>query len=106
MGSWFVVTGSAFLNYPFCPNSLFGFSRGAYTARALAGMLQKVGLLPLCNDAQLPFAYDMYAHVAVTSPGHDATEEEIRAAEEEIDLVETFKRTFCREVTVEFLGVW
>ena len=69
-------------------------------------MLQKVGLLPMCNDAQLPFAYDMYAHVAVTSPDHNASEEEIRIAEEEVDLVETFKRTFCREVTVEFLGVW
>ena len=43
---------------------LFGFSRGAYTARALAGMLQKVGLLPMCNDAQLPFAYEIgRAHV-------------------------------------------
>lgn len=28
---------------------LFGFSRGAYTARALAGMLNKVGLLPPDN---------------------------------------------------------
>jgi len=28
---------------------IFGFSRGAYTARALAGMIHKVGLLPLGN---------------------------------------------------------
>ncbi|PIL31232.1 hypothetical protein GSI_05930 [Ganoderma sinense ZZ0214-1] len=40
--------------------SLFGFSRGAYTARALAGMLHKVGLLPPDNYQQVPFAYKMY----------------------------------------------
>lgn len=36
---------------------LLGFSRGAYTARALAGMLHKVGLLPAHNQAQIVFAY-------------------------------------------------
>lgn len=32
---------------------LFGFSRGAYTCRALAGMLYKVGLLPKDNQEQV-----------------------------------------------------
>ena len=32
---------------------IFGFSRGAYTARALAGMIQKVGLLPPGNHNQI-----------------------------------------------------
>ncbi|EKM57152.1 uncharacterized protein PHACADRAFT_208293 [Phanerochaete carnosa HHB-10118-sp] len=77
---------------------LFGFSRGAYTARALAGMLQKVGLLPRSNDAQLYFAYDMYAKTATNADDKDF--------DEQVILVETFKRTFCREVKVEFLGVW
>lgn len=40
--------------------SLFGFSRGAYTARALAGMIEKVGLLPAGNHQQVPFAYNIY----------------------------------------------
>ena len=39
---------------------IFGFSRGAYTARALAGMIEKVGLLPTGNHQQVPFAYRMY----------------------------------------------
>lgn len=42
---------------------LFGFSRGAYTARCLAGMIHKVGLLPAHNTAQLPFAYEYANHV-------------------------------------------
>ena len=39
---------------------IFGFSRGAYTARALAGLIEKVGLLPAGNHQQVPFAYKMY----------------------------------------------
>ena len=39
---------------------IFGFSRGAITARALAGVLQKVGLPPAWNLEQLPFAYAIY----------------------------------------------
>lgn len=37
---------------------LFGFSRGAYTARALGGMLAKVGLLPRDNLQPVKFAYN------------------------------------------------
>ncbi|KAH9168461.1 hypothetical protein EDB89DRAFT_1583900 [Lactarius sanguifluus] len=39
---------------------IFGFSRGAYTARALAGMLHKVGLLFKDNHEQVSFAYKLY----------------------------------------------
>ena len=70
--------------------SIFGFSRGAFTARALAGMLQKVGLLPPCNIEQLPFAYSMYA----------------REDAEGINLSQQFKRTFSVDVKIQFLGVW
>ncbi|THG97980.1 hypothetical protein EW026_g4130 [Hermanssonia centrifuga] len=66
---------------------MFGFSRGAYTARALAGMLHKVGLLPSGNFQQIPFAYKMYE-------GDD------------MDLIKYYKRANCREVDIDFLGVW
>ncbi|KZT19462.1 hypothetical protein NEOLEDRAFT_1077768 [Neolentinus lepideus HHB14362 ss-1] len=69
---------------------IFGFSRGAYTARALAGMLQKVGLLSKDNCQQLPFAYSMYA----------------RNDLEGLQLSIMFKRTFSIDVKIEFLGVW
>ncbi|KAH8993939.1 hypothetical protein EDB92DRAFT_2064462 [Lactarius akahatsu] len=67
---------------------LFGFSRGAYTARALAGMLHKVGLLSRDNIEQIPFAYELYK-----SDGNDA-------------LAQEFKMAFSREVPIEFVGVW
>lgn len=69
---------------------IFGFSRGAYTALALAGMLQKVGLLPQCNIEQLPFAYAMYE----------------REDKDGLDLSVQFKQTFSIDVNIQFLGVW
>lgn len=69
---------------------LFGFSRGAYTARCLAGMLNKVGLLPAHNTAQVQFAYNFYKD------------------DSEIGwkMSQGFKKTFCIEVSVYFLGLW
>ncbi|KAJ3507654.1 hypothetical protein NLJ89_g6184 [Agrocybe chaxingu] len=69
---------------------IFGFSRGAYTARCLAGMIHKVGLLPTCNHQQVPFAYKMYT----------------QADEEGWKQSNVFKKTFSIDVDIEFVGVW
>ncbi|KAF9515825.1 hypothetical protein BS47DRAFT_1341434 [Hydnum rufescens UP504] len=64
---------------------LFGFSRGAYTARALAGMLYTVGLLPRGMTEQVDFAYSIYKQ------GHQSA---------------AYKQAFSRTITIEFIGVW
>ncbi|KAH6655350.1 hypothetical protein BKA67DRAFT_560427 [Truncatella angustata] len=69
---------------------LFGFSRGAYTVRCLAGMLHKVGLLPASNVSQLNFAYNFYKN----------------DTEDGRELAAGFKRTFCTHVEVYFVGIW
>jgi uncharacterized protein (DUF2235 family) len=38
---------------------LFGFSRGAYTARAVASLLRMYGLIPRGNEALVPYAIRM-----------------------------------------------
>jgi len=70
--------------------SLFGFSRGAYTARALAGMLHKVGLLPAYNHEQVRFAYHMFK----------------RDDDEGWKMSNGFKRAFSIDVKIDFLGVF
>ena len=40
---------------------LFGFSRGAYTARAIAGVLHMFGLLCPGNEGLIPYVVRMYA---------------------------------------------
>ncbi|MEV6850661.1 DUF2235 domain-containing protein [Actinoplanes sp. NPDC051411] len=47
---------------------VFGFSRGAYTARALCGMLYRVGLLRPGSDNLIPYAVRVYAR----QPGKDS----------------------------------
>ncbi|KZT19040.1 hypothetical protein NEOLEDRAFT_1078676 [Neolentinus lepideus HHB14362 ss-1] len=69
---------------------IFGFSRGAYTARALAGMVHKVGLLPASNHQQIPFAYKMYT----------------KADQAGWEQSTAFKKAFSVDVEIEFLGVW
>ncbi|GLB43692.1 putative uncharacterized alpha/beta hydrolase domain (DUF2235) [Lyophyllum shimeji] len=69
---------------------IFGFSRGAYTARALAGMIHKIGLLPKCNHQQVPFAYKMYSR------------------EDDLGWRQStaFKKAFSIDVDIELLGLW
>ncbi|KAJ7114597.1 hypothetical protein C8R43DRAFT_902991 [Mycena crocata] len=69
---------------------IFGFSRGAYIARSLAGMIHKVGLLPACNHQQVPFAYKMYT-----------TNDETGWKQSN-----AFKKAFSIDVDIEFIGVW
>lgn len=67
---------------------LFGFSRGAYTARALAGMLNKVGLLQKGSVNLIPYASDLY---------NTRNNDQIAAG---------FKKTYCNECKPHFVGVW
>lgn len=72
---------------------LFGFSRGAYTVRSLAGLLRNSGLLRLENLPRLDDAYRLYRRRDKQS--HP------RAIESEL-----FRRTWSREVRVHCIGVW
>jgi uncharacterized protein (DUF2235 family) len=81
---------------------IFGFSRGAYTARVLAGMLHLLGLLPRGNQNMLPYAMELFR--AVRSDRDDYWR-----------LCDQFRWTFSRPAfdgddqrhfLVHFLGVW
>jgi uncharacterized protein (DUF2235 family) len=67
---------------------IFGFSRGAYTARALAGMIHKVGLLSQGNEELIPFAWAQYKR------------------ETDWSISGGFRKTFCRKVSIDFIGLW
>lgn len=67
---------------------LFGFSRGAFTARATAGMVHKCGLLRPDLDNLVEYASKIY---------NTAGNQEIAAG---------FKSAFTRTCPVQFIGVW
>ncbi|GAA6016791.1 hypothetical protein JCM11491_001808 [Sporobolomyces phaffii] len=74
---------------------IFGFSRGAFTGRALAGMLQEVGLLPEGNEESVAMAYSIFSRKANTV-----------LVEGKETLAQGFKRSFSRDVYVHYVGVW
>lgn len=58
-----VLDGYRFIIHNFAQGDeiyFFGFSRGAYTARAIAGMINAIGLLPKDHWEKLPQAYSYY----------------------------------------------
>ncbi|GJJ08046.1 hypothetical protein Clacol_002253 [Clathrus columnatus] len=61
---------------------LIGFSRGAYTARALAGMVHKV--------KQVGFAYNIYKQTGKTN----------------VNLATDFRQTFSKPIPIDFVGCW
>jgi uncharacterized protein (DUF2235 family) len=72
---------------------LFGFSRGAYTARSVAGLLRNSGLLKREYAGKLNTAYELYRdRTNTTHP---------RSIEAEL-----FRKSFSREVHIKFIGVW
>jgi len=69
---------------------LFGFSRGAYTARSLAGMIRNCGILRKENSNYTGEAYKMYRdglHPDAEQPS-------------------TFRKRFSFEPDISFVGVW
>jgi uncharacterized protein (DUF2235 family) len=75
---------------------LFGFSRGAYTARALAGVLHMFGLLYPGNDGLIRYILRMYAKKTRAAKGMQRT----------MTVAQGFKNTFCRDCPLHMVGVW
>ncbi len=87
---------------------IFGFSRGAFTARALAGMLFKVGLLQKGSKNLIPYASRIYngrRRIKSSDSASTRTKKEVVNAENEIT-ARGFKETYCHPCHPYFIGVW
>jgi hypothetical protein len=71
---------------------LFGFSRGAYTARSLAGMIRCCGLVRKDQANRISEAYDVYRQ------RHPDGAEKPAAVK--------FRADYAREVRIKCIGVW
>jgi uncharacterized protein (DUF2235 family) len=70
---------------------IVGFSRGAYTARSLVGLIRNSGLLLPENTHRVRDAYAMYRQ---RDESPDTTQ------------AEAFRSRYSREIKIHFLGVW
>jgi uncharacterized protein (DUF2235 family) len=81
---------------------LFGFSRGAYTVRAVASLLRMYGLIRQGQEPLIPYAIRMLTSVS----GPDSAKRNERAAAA-FGLAREFKSTFSSvECRPHFVGVW
>jgi uncharacterized protein (DUF2235 family) len=74
---------------------LFGFSRGAYTVRSLAGLIRTAGLVKNNNLRLIKDAYNMYRNRDDNAQHPDG------------DKAEKFRALYSQpEVRIKFIGVW
>ena len=94
---------------------LFGFSRGAFTARSLAGLIGLIGLLEKGDMDLFPFVYDIYRsreHRGALKKGtKQAIDAALRALFSEQKLGKNFARLRdailrARPTEIFFIGVW
>jgi uncharacterized protein (DUF2235 family) len=78
---------------------MFGFSRGAYTARAVASLLHMYGLIRPGNEALVPYAVRMMLGI---QRGVSAKQN----VDEYFDLARQFQHTMSTECKPHFVGVW
>lgn len=70
---------------------LFGYSRGAYAVRSLAGLISRIGLLrhDVATERRIVRAYRYYEGSRIT------------------EAAQAFSRHYChRDVEIEFVGIW
>lgn len=78
---------------------IFGFSRGAFTARFLARMITTVGLLSKGNEEMVSFAYKAYQDYE-KGVG-------FKSLEAQQKFMRNFQKTFCRApFKIHFLGLF
>ncbi|WP_430010435.1 DUF2235 domain-containing protein [Methylophaga lonarensis] len=70
---------------------IFGFSRGAYTARSLAGLINKCGLLEISRPDLLQQAEQLYRNKSLGASSPECVE---------------FRAQYSRRIKIDFLGVW
>lgn len=88
-----VIAGYRFLMRYYKPGDriyVFGFSRGAFTARFLTRMISHVGLLSMGNEELIPFAYKVYQDYERNNSG---TADKQKA---KVIFMNSFKSHFCR----------
>jgi len=76
---------------------LFGFSRGAYTARAVASLLRMYGLIAKGNEALVPYAIRMLMAIhAIDREGRNRNTEQKSYFTLAADFKSTFSTRICK----------
>jgi uncharacterized protein (DUF2235 family) len=79
---------------------IFGFSRGAYTARSLSGLIAKCGILKPGAPLSIEQLYARYRRHS------DKTINELLRGPDPVDLEERWIAKYCEPTKIKMVGVW
>jgi uncharacterized protein (DUF2235 family) len=86
---------------------IFGFSRGAYTARALGGLIHGYGLLCRGNEGHLLYAWNTFVCSVRSKREKLKIPRDTRAdGSHSIEHNFAFAQTYSRNVAIRFMGIW
>jgi uncharacterized protein (DUF2235 family) len=87
---------------------LFGFSRGAYTVRALAALIHTCGLLHRQNQNLIPYAIELFKTESTEAGGLAAQQEKRTGMRRalKLPLCDAFASAFSARPQIHFLGLW
>jgi uncharacterized protein (DUF2235 family) len=84
----------------------FGFSRGAYTARAIASLVAETGLLTKRGMDRFPELYNTYYDYAESKKGRSETPEAKRRAKEYIRHLGDDEISHSAAHAIQIVGIW
>jgi uncharacterized protein (DUF2235 family) len=84
---------------------IFGFSRGAYTARSLSGFISKCGLLTAGAPLSVDQLYNRYRRASAVRTIRDLLVEQ-KEGKSELPLEERWILKYSQAIDIDFLGVW
>ena len=87
----------------------FGFSRGAYTVRVVAGLIRMFGILQKGNSAHLEQLYSLYQNYTNRDLGNRREEGSLgtKIVSPHLKIVARIKSSFSRgKVEIAFMGIW
>jgi uncharacterized protein (DUF2235 family) len=84
---------------------IFGFSRGAYTARSLSGLIGKCGLIAVGAPLSVGQLYARYRRASAVATIRELGDEQ-KNGKQNFTLEERWMLRYSQAIDIDFLGVW
>jgi uncharacterized protein (DUF2235 family) len=84
---------------------IFGFSRGAYTARSLSGLIAKCGLIAVGAPLSVGQLYARYRKASMPKTIRELCDER-KKGKQDFTLEERWMLKYSQAIDIDFLGVW
>jgi uncharacterized protein (DUF2235 family) len=84
---------------------IFGFSRGAYTARSLSGLISKYGLIAIGAPLSVAQLYARYRKASRVATIRELMQQQ-RDGKKDFPLEENWMLKYSQPIDIDFLGVW